>query len=74
MVGIRAEIGRIQQELAVLRRQNISLHMRAADEANSYRQLEGRVPTREEVALIRTELSTVLERLEAAAGSGSSVD
>jgi hypothetical protein len=74
MVGIRAEIGRIHQELAVLRRQNISLHIRATEERNSYRQLEGRVPSREEVALIRTELSTVLDRLDEAAGTGTSLD
>jgi O-antigen chain-terminating methyltransferase len=68
------EIATIQRELAILRRQNISLRILAEDEAKGYRQIERETPSRQEVDLLRNELAIVLQRLGTVAGSGADIN
>jgi 2-polyprenyl-3-methyl-5-hydroxy-6-metoxy-1,4-benzoquinol methylase len=70
----QAEIRSLHREVEILRRQTIGVRMATAAEATRYHERERETPTTAQVASLRDELATVLERLGIAAGSGADID
>lgn len=71
---LEAEVGRLNRELEVLRRQNVGVRIQMAAAAQRHHELVREAPTRSEFGLLRHELANILQRLGIAAGSGAEVD